>query len=832
MDNDNDDDDKSVKSNVPFPRDWEADRDNMVRSYKAPLQDKGQDKENKTHHDNKDDYSVAAASAKTEVRSNKKLPPPTEKPPPTEIETTLSGVGVHSPHDHNQDYIALGANETIQEESEEEPDSPESVQGRVFDNKEVTKNKGPSLMDEDSNEDDNSDDVNLNLIRKDEASVSSGKQEVIAPIAPIAPPRNSLLNWVDCGTSQGSMSVKSRNSGTSSNKNSYPTVPKSPIPSSPKSTASKSRSQNQPQPRSTEDTGYAQFPAYQGKSAAGHMEVDSRPGGSEVDRSRDISADGDDDDSNDINGSYDEDEFGENHDSFDFSNTDSKELDASDDGFKVVKSIDQATARSMSSKDNNSPLEAKIGNEKAKAKGHSKTHAYSPSSGGSRKRSTKVPRSPSSPEDDKTAFSVATANSMSSKAKDWLKRVEMQKQKSALSKNNSRSKPQVEEPSASALFVSANDDTSTFEYGNKRLEQDGENDTVFDFGESPRSKSKNYVRKQSETAAPAFKQQARQRQRQQENQGQHQEGLERNLNNAHMNDSMSEITAPSEVSSFTSKRRPQVQSFLSRLQACTSPAFDDQDGSSNGNSNMPSAHLAFLKKSAQDTANCAPAAAAAGGQGIIDMLQAQTLCGTTGAGADGASTASGLPPLAPSAAASGANKGKGSIASSYLQAIKERSTGSGSGKSSGGVERTPSVASTTSSKSETWQKFLEKRNKALESTSRRSLTSSQSKAAEKYAAQKLEEIMKEVSAVPNNGNNDDDDSKRSKSTTKLRPPSSTAGMLPRSKSTGRPQLDGRLSRKSALSRNEAAKAAQDLAAARVEAMMAMTSSTRLEEGEI
>jgi hypothetical protein len=510
-------------------------------------------------------------------------------------------------------------------------------------------------------------------------------------------------------------------------------------------------------------------------------------------------------------------------------------LDASDDGFKVVKSIDPATARSISSKDSNSPLEAKIGNAKANAKGQSKTQAYSPSSRDSRKRSNQVPRSPSSPEDDKTAFSVATANSMSSKAKDWLKRVEMQKQKAALSNNNSRSKPQAEEPSASALFVSAADDASTFEYGHKRLEHEGENDTVFDFGEDPRSsKSKNYVRKQGETAAPPFKQQDRQRQRQQERQREHQEERERNLNNAQINDSMSEITAPSEASSFASKRRPQVQSFLSRLQACTSPAFEDQDGNGNGNSNMPSAHLAFLKKSAQDTANCAPAAAAGGGQGIIDMLQAQTFCGTTGAGADGASTAGGLPPLAPSAAGSGTNKGKGSIASSYLQAIKERNTGSGTGtgKTSGGVERSPSVASTTSSKSETWQKFLEKRNKALESTSRRSLTSSQSKAAEKYAAQKLEEIMKEASALPDNGNDDDDDSKRSKSTTKLRPPSSTAGMLPRSKSTGRPQIDGRLSRKSALSRNEAAKAAQDLAAARVEAMMAMTSSTRLEEGEI
>eukprot|EP00554_Chaetoceros_debilis_P004191 CAMPEP_0194095682 /NCGR_PEP_ID=MMETSP0149-20130528/56950_1 /TAXON_ID=122233 /ORGANISM="Chaetoceros debilis, Strain MM31A-1" /LENGTH=1881 /DNA_ID=CAMNT_0038781633 /DNA_START=538 /DNA_END=6183 /DNA_ORIENTATION=+ len=823
LDDDNDDDDKSVKSNVPFPHDWEAARDNMVRSYKTPIdrdKDKAQDKAQ-----DKDDYSVAEASAKTEVRSNTKLPPPTENPPPMEIETTLTGIGITS-NDYKHDYIVLGANETIQEESEEEPDSP-SPRVQVFDNKEVTNNKGiSSLMDEESNEDDISDDVDLNPIRKDEAtaSVSSGKQEVIAP------PRNSLMNWVDCGTSQVSLSVKSRASGASNNM--YPAVPKSPIPSSPKSTASKSqvtsRSHNQPQPRSTEDSGYAQFPAYEGKGSAGHMDVDSHPGASEVDRSRNIS--GDDNDNDDIDGSYDEDEFGQNHDSFDFSNTDSKELDASDDGFKVVKSIDSATARSITSKDSNSPLEAKIG--KAKAKGHSKTHAYSPSSRDSRKRSSQVPRSPSSPEDDKTTFSVATANSMSSKAKDWLKRVEMQKQKSALSNNNSRSKPQAEEPSASALFVSAADDASTFEYGNNRSEQEGENDTVFDFEEPRSSKSKNYTRKQGETAAPPFKQQERQRQRQQGRQRENQEKRGRNLNN----DSMSEITAPSEVSSFASKRRPQVQSFLSRLQSCTSPTFEDQDGNGNGNSNsnMPSAHLAFLKKSAQDTVNCAPTGAAAGGQGIIDLLQAQTFCGTTGAGAGGASTTSGLPPLAPSAAGSGTNKGKGSIASSYLQAIKERSTGTGSisGKTSSGAERSPSVASTTSSKSETWQKFLEKRNQALESTSRRSLTPSQSKAAEKYAAQKLEEIMKEASAVPDNGNDDDDDSKRSKSTTKLRPPSSTAGMLPRSKSTGRPQMDRRLSRKYALSRNEAAKAAQDLAAARVEAMMAMTSSTRLEEGEI
>jgi len=248
---------------------------------------------------------------------------------------------------------------------------------------------------------------------------------------------------------------------------------------------------------------------------------------------------------------------------------------------------------------------------------------------------------------------------------------------------------------------------------------------------------------------------------------------------------------------------------------------------------MPQSHLDFLRKATNTNANCAPIpeiSEQGQGQRLLELFQSQTFCGGM-ENVSGAKPSNGLPPRPPSSSGSG-TKGRSSIASSYLQAIKEKASGYGSNnnntaESVGGI---PSVASTDSSKSESWQKFLEKRNRALESTSRRSSGSRGSKAAEQYASRKLEEIMANISSRAGDaksGENTKSDGSH-KSDDQLRPPSRSQSR-PRNSSRGRAPTYGN---SSTLSRGDAARAAEDLAAARVEAMMAMMSNSTLEEGEI
>lgn len=365
---------------------------------------------------------------------------------------------------------------------------------------------------------------------------------------------------------------------------------------------------------------------------------------------------------------------------------------------------------------------------------------------------------------DRSAFiadrSVASTNSVTSKAKSWMKKVEAEKKG-------------VPKPLESPIFVSAADDNSTFEY-KKDDQRNDENDSLFNFEKT--GKPKAYVRKRGEKAAPPF--------------------VKKSDHSVDHNETMSEITTPSEASNSASAFDSRNHgSFFSRLQACTSPVFEEEGEKLSNTNSMPQAHLAFLR----NTEN-----------GFTDMIK----CGTPKSVDD----RNGLPPRTPSAAGAG-TKVKTSLASTYLEAIKQK-TGSpsewGSGKPPESLERTSSSNSTSSSKSESWQKFLEKRNKALATSSaRRSNASSGSKAAGEYAAAKVNEIMTKIS------NEDEKDN-----STSLKPPSGNT-RIPRSLSAGR----GRNSLGKLGTRDEAAKAAEDLAAARVEAMMAMMSDSTL-EGEI
>lgn len=480
------------------------------------------------------------------------------------------------------------------------------------------------------------------------------------------------------------------------------------------------------------------------------------------------------------------DDFGANSSSFDFMGADtSKDVanaeettETLDDGFKVIQN---SRGEGFEQKSRRKPSQISRDLEKV---GH--------------KMAGLTEKSPLTTS-DRSAFgtgSVMSTNTVSSKAKSWMQRVE--KDKKNIPRDN-----KSQDAANSPLFVSAADENSTFDYDKKDQDVE-ENDTVFDFEKLPR-KSKGYNRKDGETAAPPFVKESKTAQE--------------------SDDVMSEITTPSETSYSYSRPRSrkrssgpasdaskQFGSFLTRLQSCTSPTFDEDGGSKTGSNSMPQAHLAFLRNSAKDvTKNCNPA----------DLY----VCGSPNS-TDGF----GLPPRTPSASGSG-TKGKTSVASSYLQAIKEK-TGSpsewGIGKDPQNIKRTVSTNSASSSKSESWQKFLEKRNKALSSTSaRRSNLSSNSQSASDYAASKVNEVMSKIST--------ESDTKLSSSPTEQRAKSAArASLVSPSTSSTRRSLSASRSRNSSVkigSRDEAARAAEDLAAAKVEAMIAMMSNDTL-EGEI
>jgi hypothetical protein len=175
---------------------------------------------------------------------------------------------------------------------------------------------------------------------------------------------------------------------------------------------------------------------------------------------------------------------------------------------------------------------------------------------------------------------------------------------------------------------------------------------------------------------------------------------------------------------------------------------------------------------------------------------------------------------------------------SYLEAIAMKAAVSGSKKKRRNTtgSKTGSEASSTSSKhSEKWQRFLDKKAAGASGSPQQEqdVNEEVSRTAEKYAAEKVEEMMEIMS-------------QRNRSAQKGgfpgRPMEEATGAFPsvensrasypayqfsQSRSEEGENMSERVSRKS-----ESARAAEDLAAARVEAMMQALSSQNLDEGEI
>jgi len=476
----------------------------------------------------------------------------------------------------------------------------------------------------------------------------------------------------------------------------------------------------------------------------------------------------------------DADDFGQNSGSFDFSATDSAK-DATedvidtieDDGFKVIK--DSKGMGFEQKKKKSSHISQELNEVGEQMSGLAEKYQF--------KR-------------DKTSFggsrSVMSSNSVSSKAKDWLEKIEKNKNQNVKPKDGmERSKS-----SQSALFVSAVDDDSIFEYqGNKG--NTGDQDTIFNLNES--SNSKVYTRKGGEKAAPHF--------------------VKSITKTSSHNESVSGMTSSADISEAGNTNSNRYGSFFSRLQACTSPMFEDDDRVRS----MPQAHLAFMKKSAESQDSR-----------LMNMIKNQTLCGDTNNVDE--PVKSGLPPRTPSNVGSG-TQGRSNVASNYLQAIKERSR-NGSNFENGDSEelkRTNSILSTSSSNSESWQKFLEKRNKALASSiSTKSDHSNNSKAAEEYARSKVQEVIKRISKDKTTTGEHLDTSRRTQSAARIRPPSNSSSstlLPPRSSSAGRIRQSPYSQIPSVNRNSNKTNDAEDLAAAKVEAMMNVISDTSM-EGEI
>ena len=435
----------------------------------------------------------------------------------------------------------------------------------------------------------------------------------------------------------------------------------------------------------------------------------------------------------------DDDDF-EGHRSFDFDTSGEETHLSNGDGFKVIES-------SL-----NTNIDTK---ERASTPSLEKGQEYL-----NRLKSLKRP---TENEGDRSVTSVTS--SVAAKATDWRKKVELKNQ------NDPTKHPSAQR--TSTLFVSSADDSSTFEVVKKKELNDDDSIFKFEKGVAP----KMYVRKDAEKAAPSFV-------------------LPTTKSKiSEVNDSMSEVTT-STAPSFVP--RPKKESFLSRLQACTGPVFDDSN-------EMPQAHLDFLKNSAS--------------------------CGSSPLGKDRKRPSFSNVPFcgnpenvhedSPTKVAE--SQMKSSVAASYLQAIREKSRGTSFIPKGSEVKKTQSDISLGSQKSETWNRFLEKRNQALASSTKRS-GSVASEDATSFAQKKVQEILNKVSK----DSSQDNLAKypRSSSAIPLRPPSS--GGIPRSLSTGRQRAfeSGAL-----LNRSDAARAAEDLAAAKVEAMI-LSRKYSNDDGEI
>lgn len=290
-------------------------------------------------------------------------------------------------------------------------------------------------------------------------------------------------------------------------------------------------------------------------------------------------------------------------------------------------------------------------------------------------------------------------------------------------------------------------------------------------------------------------------------------------------------------------------SFMKRLQACAAPMMPRQftqsgnggaEGGGEGNA-VPMAHLAFLRTNP-------PVSSGSGGGGSSRFVP-PALCGRPDTIVEDDSI-QGSPPRKQSSSRTDASrrsksnprsssrrgdlKDTSSVTSedfepkkSYLESIAMKTAVSKPRRSDSRRKSSSSDVSTGSRpRSERFQALLEKRaSQSSHSSGSKARSSTEvSKAAEKYAAEKVEEMLEVMASrsksAPASRKTVDDmiDSMSSGSTS---PPPSEA------KST---RSQG--SRTKAKKKSESAVAAEDLAAARVEAMMASMTSSNLDQGEI
>lgn len=316
--------------------------------------------------------------------------------------------------------------------------------------------------------------------------------------------------------------------------------------------------------------------------------------------------------------------------------------------------------------------------------------------------------------------------------------------------------------------------------------------------------------------------------------------------------------------------------FFKRLQACAAPIIPRQFlPSEEPKGDLPSAHLAFMKSNPQPTSSTL--SSGANSRSTKKKEIPSSLLGRPDTILEDGDEAESSYQTPKSRSSSSRNEGRSSSGkrnrqrspkdtsdarstaslssadgfgarTSYLEAIamkaavsKPKRSGS-RGKDRDERSRSSARSDVSSSSrrggSERWQEFLDRKGASVSPTKARGDKSDVSKAAEKYAAEKVEEMMSVMATNPKSKNRIEDmiEIHSSSGAPEIVSPYELARSSgSRTKST----ISSGSRTKSTVSSggmkanpHDSAKAAEELAAARVEAMMAAMTTTNLDEGEI
>jgi len=275
-------------------------------------------------------------------------------------------------------------------------------------------------------------------------------------------------------------------------------------------------------------------------------------------------------------------------------------------------------------------------------------------------------------------------------------------------------------------------------------------------------------------------------------------------------------------------------SFLQRLQACAAPIMPRNNGVDDANCGaVPMAHLAFLRTNPSLNASpekqrssrfappnfCGrPDVIVEGDEDDDEQSGAHEKARESHNQRDKPRSRSNPRPSRQSDVGSVISEEAFGAKTAYLEAIAMKTAVSGSKKSKRKSTGSDTGGSVSSRHSEKWQRFLDKKGSATASSQgEQGSNNDVSRAAEKYAAEKVEEMM-EMMAQRNN-------------TTPFqsRPMEEATGAFPSVQNSRPPYSADQADRER---KNDSSRAAEDLAAARVEAMMQALSGQDMEEGEI